>query len=863
MSNKLSRNKHSIFYQPILTTIKYFSITENNYFLIISIFQLLTLGVIPKHWSPTGAYSTVVPLLICLIIEIVTDLYTWTKIYINDYKINNTIYKVYKDGIYKDKLCQDIEYGDILLLSRNVITPVDMILLGVGNNYFAKISLANLNGESNIVSKYIVSNCYTNDDFLKSNINIELNNNNEIDLIKGYIMLDNDIVTFDSRNFIVNGSETISDKIVGLVIGVGDSKKLNTEIDITYKEDFINKKVGSFMMNNTIYLLITLVFIVSIYRTNYSYNIFKTLLSLLLNIIQSWIVLNGIIPFSIKILLSGVRELQCRLLKQLKGIEINKNYLIDQVSNVDYILSDKTGTITKNCLEVINFIDSNLNIYSDTDIPIQIIRSLGLCISYDEGDFHTVEDKSIHSKYLSYNSSIDYSRDLVNLRIGDNIESFVHIDMPFLKFGVERPISSNIFKSLETGKYYIFTKSSIAKFISITTSNNVEIADNKLSELDPTLRLLALGYKEISIEEVESCKHNKNPNILECNLEFVCIVGIRDNLVENVDRVVDYIRSKDKSIVLLTGDRRLTAVEVSKQAGIIKSENILIDIEDITEDTILTSYSIILFNNSSVEQLLIKSFLIKHIKMYKCNLVGYSLTPTGKKIVAEFFQCNNIKTLAIGDGFNDIPMITTSSIGVSLSSKISGYSDFSLNSILDLPSLIHYSNLFCYRNSVISILTMYKSLCIGFVVFFYLLDTIDTSSPLFNFFIYQGFHLIWCLFHLIKYSIDINDKYKYTDTLLSSSLLTYWIIMSFILCSYLYSNYSDNKYNIIFLLIGQINFSLWCFTDSIQLYLQLVNYSLYIIYTYLIGSTIDFSIIFSKYSFSIIILYSYIKLYYK
>ena len=61
--------------------IKYFiESSENIYFLALAMFQLLTyekIGILPTYWSPSGPFSTLVPLLLCYILEVINLLLTY------------------------------------------------------------------------------------------------------------------------------------------------------------------------------------------------------------------------------------------------------------------------------------------------------------------------------------------------------------------------------------------------------------------------------------------------------------------------------------------------------------------------------------------------------------------------------------------------------------------------------------------------------------------------------------------------------------------------------------------------------------------------------------------------------------------
>jgi magnesium-transporting ATPase (P-type) len=221
-------------------------------------------------------------------------------------------------------------------------------------------------------------------------------------------------------------------------------------------------------------------------------------------------------------------------------------------------------------------------------------------------------------------------------------------------------------------------------------------------------------------------------------------------------------------------------------------------------------------------------------------MIGYSLTPTGKKFMVDMLESYGLKTLSIGDGFNDIPMIHSANIGVSVSNKISGQ-DFNMDSILKLPLLFAYGNEFCYRNNVISIFTLYKSVSLGFVVFWYLLTKTDEEPALFDFFIYQGFHLVWSLIHPIKYgNSPVINQYYNTKHLLDSKLLFLLILMALFYSYHLYFTYFTDKYIGILLLIVQINSSMLIFDHNLYgLMYQIINIGLYIVYLYIIGKDIE------------------------
>ena len=109
---------------------------------------------------------------------------------------------------------------------------------------FCKLSLSNLNGESNLITIMKVSNKYRLEDFVFSTISIINNNKNSIFDIDGYITFQNgDNIYWDSRMFMVNGSKMISDGGIGVVLSCSsDLKLINSQPD-----DYECNKTKSFI----------------------------------------------------------------------------------------------------------------------------------------------------------------------------------------------------------------------------------------------------------------------------------------------------------------------------------------------------------------------------------------------------------------------------------------------------------------------------------------------------------------------------------------------------------------------------------------------------------------------------------------
>ena len=83
---------------------------------------------------------------------------------------------------------------------------------------------------------------------------------------------------------------------------------------------------------------------------------------------QSWILLNGIVPFSIKIILIINRSIQSYYYSN-KNVEYISSSYPENFSKIKRIICDKTGTITKNEL-LLTHISYEDKIYDNIDTII-------------------------------------------------------------------------------------------------------------------------------------------------------------------------------------------------------------------------------------------------------------------------------------------------------------------------------------------------------------------------------------------------------------------------------------------------------------------------------------------------------------
>lgn len=826
MKNYQNSNHFRLYEIPFQTTIKYFKKTENFYFLCITLFQLSTFHdfILPSYWSPTGPFSTMIPLVLCLWIEWVKDMYGWISNFFLDRSVNYTIRMVWDRSRDQMVRCYNhsLKRGDLIFLKKKEIVPVDMILIASSSNDFCKVNLSHLNGESYPVIVNQVDMDLSMVKYKEYKIMIKKDNKNSIGEIEGCIDTNRLSFSFSQQHVIVNGSVLLND-CYGIVVNCGNEKKLfhknvkNVKND--KKKNSLSSTVNSFMMNTTIYILFAMVAVLSLDNIH---NIHNSIIIM----IQSWIVLNGIIPFSLNILLTFFRVVESFLLERnVECVKKTSPSLIDQFKEIDYVLSDKTGTITKNKLELIYVMDREDNIYNaysmdsmhsmhKKKLSSDVIRGLGLCTNIDSS---TPEDKSI---YLYLHSKLEYRAQCVYLTLENDIEQYVLYPVE-LSFSVKRPISSQVFYDIKNDSYVIYTKASLSRLKNCLLEKDrtlLDHLDHTLTEMDSGLRLLGMGWRRLDVQEILDYEKRKiAPEQLENHLHLIGVMGIQDNLVDDVSETIQTICSS-RGFGLLTGDRKITTISVAKKIGLISDDTKVIELEQRFEKYDETSKTLIVFGNDQISKLspLFSIINYKH-KMYPL-LLGYGLTPEGKKEVTSILN-QYYHTLAIGDGMNDIGMLEEANIGVSLSRNVYYY-DFLCTEFKCLSQLFEYGAIFHDKNQDISLITMIKSCSISFCLFWMLYE--KRLEWLFDLQTQQFFHLLWCTIHPFFYICSL-DKNSLNHNKHNKLRWMIWILLTFIASTLLYHN-SQTKESVIFNLIFQINLYL-CFVEMSKqgLYIQLFN----------------------------------------
>ena len=285
-----------------------------------------------------------------------------------------------------------------------------------------------------------------------------------------------------------------------------------------------------------------------------------------------------------------------RILK--KGGLAKSTSAAETLGVVDYILTDKTGTLTEGKMSLVGFypFSSTQNKKSkDAELDKDAFEILRAAILASDGTIEKTENKlSFHGRpieqaILKKATELDLYQD----KLFDS--GFTRLD--FQPFSSERrfAVSLNNFK----GKKVLFFSGAPESLIEISSlvrfdSKDIVFDKDKKDAMlllqehlsKKALRLTAAAYAILpGSKTIESIDYSK------LNIVFLGFMAFEDPVREDVPDSIKEAKKLGVEVLMLTGDNQFTALSVAKKSGIIsENENKFIlgaDVERYRDDEIL------------------------------------------------------------------------------------------------------------------------------------------------------------------------------------------------------------------------------------------------------------------------------------
>ncbi len=328
-----------------------------------------------------------------------------------------------------------------------------------------------------------------------------------------------------------------------------------------------------------------------------------------------------------------------RMLKH--NVLVRKAQGIETAGSLNILFSDKTGTITKGSLEVVDFFlgDSNSIALNELSKHSKIKGLVDLAIGkntlsmYDathkviggnatdqammkfigEETYIALKESSEYevSKYQSFNSSNKFSQARID-----------SLGKTFYKGAPERLLAKATKYIDENGK---------------THDIDIDVLNRKIDELAAkAMRVLAFGYSEKELVEDE----------INDDLVIIGFVGVRDDVRLEAKQAIAEVLNAGIQVIMITGDRLETAIAIAKDAGLLKENT----------DKALSSAQLAQMTDDEIKEII-----------PKIRVIARAL-PTDKSRMVRLCQEMNLVVGMTGDGVNDSPALKRADVGFAMGS---------------------------------------------------------------------------------------------------------------------------------------------------------------------------------------------------
>lgn len=323
------------------------------------------------------------------------------------------------------------------------------------------------------------------------------------------------------------------------------------------------------------------------------------------------------------------------------NVLVRKAEGIETAGSLNILFSDKTGTITKGMLEVVEFFMPNGNTIPMNELSLHSKIKALLDISIGK---NTASMFDANHRVIGGNAT---DQALMKF-IGEETYNVLTTESEYSVNNSQGFNSSNKFSQVEINELgKTFYKGAPEKFLSVVTraldedGNEVELNFDEINEKINTLaskamRVLAFGYSNSQMTE----------NTINNDVVLIGFVAIRDDVRPEAKMAIKEVIDAGIQVVMITGDRLETAVSIAEDAGLIQNPS----------DKALTSIEL---NRLSDDE--IKS-MIKDIRVIARAL------PTDKSRMVRICQEMNLVVGMTGDGVNDSPALKRADVGFAMGS---------------------------------------------------------------------------------------------------------------------------------------------------------------------------------------------------
>ncbi|XP_076803387.1 phospholipid-transporting ATPase ID-like isoform X1 [Clavelina lepadiformis] len=373
--NEIKTSRYTWYNFIVLNLFEQFHRVVNIYFVV-----LLILQYIPQI-SSLNPTTTLIPIVFVLAITAIKDAVDDFRRHRSDHSVNNRISHILRNGQLVEEKWMNIKVGDIIKLENNNHVTADILLLSSSEEHnLVYIETAELDGETNLKVRQALPNTGDMNDDLRKLSNFKgavkcETPNNHLHKFTGNLYWGEEAFPLDNEKILLRGCTLRNTEwCFGLVLFAGPDTKLmqNTGKSIMKKTSMEK------LMNKLVWLIFAFLLLLAIITaignsiwessTGESFQVYlpwegfasSAAMSGFLSFWSYIIILNTVVPISLYVSVEFIRLGQSLFINWDQKMYYEKKdlpavyrttALNEELGQIEYVFSDKTGTLTQNVME--------------------------------------------------------------------------------------------------------------------------------------------------------------------------------------------------------------------------------------------------------------------------------------------------------------------------------------------------------------------------------------------------------------------------------------------------------------------------------------------------------------------------------
>lgn len=308
------------------------------------------------------------------------------------------------------------------------------------------------------------------------------------------------------------------------------------------------------------------------------------------------------------------------------GAVVRKMPVIETLGAVQFILVDKTGTMTQNSMQVKKYWIKNKE-----DLPLLLESCLfgntaALVEKSNGRDFEVVGDRTDGALLI-------WAREFENISIPEDgriIDEYV--------FDSKKKTITTIWK--RKGKNHVFVRGApeaILERCELSAIEKQAAKEQFEAFAKEGLRVIGFGAK------IEHHSKHLTRTHLERHLHFLGFLGLYDPPRKEVKDAVQKAQKAGINVVMVTGDNELTAITIAREIGIVEKQ-----------DDVVTGEQLRSFTDEELAEILTKVKIFARTR------------PEEKLRLVTLLQNQGFIVGVTGDGINDAMALEKANVGISM-----------------------------------------------------------------------------------------------------------------------------------------------------------------------------------------------------